>query len=953
MKSSFLTLAVLGILSLFVVSTSNARQVDPAPTPKVDRDYTLESSILGYKGIGGAIDGIRNPLLQASKGETVRITIVNGEVLAHDVALEKHGVKSTEVLDVGATASVTFTAEESDTYYCTISGHRAAGMEGKFQIIEDAGPVVAGLPVVQDGRVLNLGFEDGTFQDWTVEGDAFGETPIEGDVVIARTGDTRSGHDGVFWASSGEVNGHRATGTLTSVPFTATQPYAGFLVSGGALTDTRVEIVRAGDNSVFFEISGYDHAALRPVVVDLSPVQGETIYIRLVDHETGISDISYIRDNTWAYIGFDDFKLYPSRPAFPNEFDPSEIFIMPPIDAVLHAGLSAGDAAEAMTVPEGFTVTLAASEPDVVRPIAFTHDDRGRLWVVEAHTYPVPAPEGEGRDRILIFEDTDGDGTLDSRKVFTEGLNLVSGLEVGFGGVWVGAAPYLLYIPIEEGTDRPAGPPQILLDGWGTQDTHETLNSLRWGPDGWLYGTHGVFTYSLVGKPGTPEAERTPLNAGVWRYHPTRHTFELFAEGTSNPWGLDYNDYGHFFITACVIPHLYYIIPGARYQRQGGQHFNPYTFDDIKTHADHVHWVGERGPHAGNHRSGEAGGGHAHAGAMVYLGGSWPDEYRNQLFMNNIHGYRANMDVLERDGSGYVGRHGADFLFANDAWSQMLNFRYGPDGSVYVIDWYDKNQCHSPNPDIHDKTLGRIFKITYKDDRWVHVDLQQRTSAELVDLQLHENDWYVRHARRILQERGPDPQVHAGLKRILQDNPDVTRRLRALWALHGTEGLSDQDLVGLLRDGHETMRSWAVQLLAEDGAVPAEALAQFAVMAREEGSAQVRLYLASALQRIPPAARWDVLAGLMDHAEDADDHNLPLMVWYAAEPMPEVDVDRALRMALAAKLPNLLPYTVKRIAAMGTPEALRTLSHHLGEVQDPEQQRELLKGLNELVGGTE
>ena len=935
-------------LILLIPSISHAQ-----PAEAVDRDYTLESSILGYKGVGGAIDGIRNPLLQAIKGEMVRITIINVEVLAHDIALVKQPIKSAEILEIGERASITFTAEEDDIYYCTIPGHRAAGMEGKFQLIQEGNAVVTGLPVIKEGRQLNLGFEDGTFQDWTVEGDAFGSAPLEGDVVLARTGDTRSQHNGAFWASSGEVDGHRLTGTMTSAPFTATQPFASFLVAGGALQDTRVELVLAANDQGYFEISGYDHAALRPVVVDLRPIQGQDLYIRIIDNETGVSDIPYIRDNTWAYISFDDFRFHETRPNFPNEFKPEEIFIMPPIDPVPHAGLSADDAARAMTVPDGFSVTLAASEPDVVRPIAFTHDDRGRLWVVEAHTYPVPAPEGEGRDRILIFEDTDGDGTLDSRKIFTEGLNLVSGLEWGFGGVWVGAAPYLLYIPIEAGADRPAGPPQIMLDGWGTQDTHETLNSLRWGPDGWLYGTHGVFTHSVVGVPGTPEDERVRLNGGVWRFHPTRHVFELFAEGTSNPWGLDFNDYGHPFITACVIPHLYHVIDGARYQRQWGEHFNPYIFDDIKTHADHVHWVGERGPHAGNHRSSVAGGGHAHAGAMVYLGGSWPDEYRNQLFMNNIHGYRANMDLIERAGSGYVGRHGDDFLFAHDSWSQMLNFRYGPDGSVHVIDWYDKNQCHSPNPDIHDKTLGRIFKITYKDDQWVQVDLQQMTGAELVALQLHQNDWYVRHARRILHERGPDPQTHAALKRILNDNVDVTRRLRALWTLHVTEGLTDAELIDLLSDDHETVRSWAIQLLAEDRSTPDAALAQFAVMARDDASPMVRLYLASALQRTPPQDRWEILTGLMAHAEDADDHNLPLMVWYAAEPMAEVDMDRALRLALAAKLPNLLPATVRRIAAMGSPEALRTLSRHLGEVEDPAQQQIILQGLNEIVGGTQ
>lgn len=928
------------------------RSDPPQSTQEVDREYTLEATILGYKGVGGAIDGVRNPRLEARKGESVRITIINGETMAHDLALEKHGVKTVEILDAGSTASVTFVAEQSDTYFCTIPGHRAAGMEGRFEIVDGSNAPVAGIPVVKNGRPLNLGFETGTLQDWTATGDAFTQ-PVQGDAVAARTPDMHSGHEGMYWISSGEAGGHRVTGTLTSVPFEVTHPYASFLVSGGALRDTRVELVLAENDSVFFDISGYDHSTLRPVVVDLRPYMGKDISIRIIDGETGISDIPYIPDNKWAHINFDGFVFHSTRPSFPNELDPQEIAILPPLDPIPNAGLSPQDAAAAMTVPEGFKVTLAASEPDVVQPIAFAYDDRGRLWVVEAKTYPVRAPEGEGQDRILIFEDTDGDGTLDKRKIFMDGLNLVSGIELGFGGVWVGAAPYLMFIPIDEKTDKPAGPPQILLDGWGYEDTHEMLNTFRWGPDGWLYGNHGVFTHSNVGKPGAPDSERVRLNGSVWRYHPTRHVFEVFAEGFSNPWGIDFNDYGHAFITACVIPHLYYVIPGARYERQAGEHFNPYIYDDIKTVADHVHWIGDRGPHAGNNRSGSVGGGHAHAGAMVYLGGSWPEEYRNQIFMHNIHGFRANMDKLERKGSGYVGTHGEDFLFANDSWSQMLNFRYGPDGSVHIIDWYDKNQCHSPNPDLHEKSLGRIFKVSYKDDKWVKVNLRKLSSSKLVELQLHKNDWYVQHARRILQERGTDAKVHAGLRRILNENPDVTRKLRALWALHVTDGLTDQDLIALMKHESEYVRAWAVQLLAEDKQVPDDAIAVLADLAARDTSPVVRLQLAAALQRIEPEKRWDVLAGLYSHPEDADDHNLPLMIWYAAEPMATVDMDRALEMAMNAKIPTVLPYTVRRIAALGTNEALRTLAEHLGKARDPKQQAVILEGVTHLVHGAD
>jgi putative membrane-bound dehydrogenase-like protein len=921
-------------------SVPAATAQDPtAPGQPFDREYVLEASMLGYRGVGGEIDGVRNPVLRAKEGEKVRITIVGVEAIPHDIALEKLGTETAEVTEPGQRLSLTFTAREDDTYYCTIPGHRAAGMEGKFEILQGEQAAVRGVEATRDGRPMNLGFEAGSLQDWTADGEAFQQAVQDG------------GAGGKFWVSSGEgrEKGYLATGTLTSRPFSVTHPYASFHVAGGAMKDTRVELVRADGDSVVFEISGYGHRSLRPVVVDLAAHQGKQLYLRLIDRETGISGLPYIKDNQLAYISFDDFQFYAARPAFPNELKPSEIRILPPLDVVKHSGLSGPEAARAMELPQGFKVTLGAAEPDVVRPIAFTMDDRGRLWVAEAHTYPVRAPEGEGKDRILILEDTNGDGTLDKQKVFTEGLNLVSGLEVGFGGVWVGAAPYLLFIPIDQATDRPAGPPQVLLDGWGYKDTHETMNSLRWGPDGWLYGTQGVFTHSNVGKPGAPDSLRVPINAGVWRYHPTKHLFERFAEGTSNPWGIDFNDHGQLFATVCVIPHLFHIVQGAHYHRQAGEHFNPFVFDDIKTHGDHVHWVGSYGPHAGNNRSNTVGGGHAHAGAMLYLGGSWPEQYRNRIFMNNIHGARTNTDILERRGSGYVASHGPDFLVTNDSWSQMINLRYGPDGGVWATDWYDKNQCHSPNPDVHQKTLGRIYKISHANDRFVRVDLQKLSSAELVQLQLHENDWYVRHARRILQERGPDRAVHAALRRILKENPDVTRRLRALWALHVTGGASDAELTALLNDRDEYVRGWAVQLLAEDLQVPQQAVARMATMAREDQSPLVRLYLAAGLQRMPLEQRWEVLAGLASRAEDVDDHNLPLMVWYAAEPMATADMDRALQLALSAKQPKLLPFTVKRIAAMEDEDAaLRTLSMHLARAIDQEHKAELLKGLNQL-----
>lgn len=630
--------------------------------------------------------------------------------------------------------------------------------------------------------------------------------------------------------------------------------------------------------------------------------------------------------------------------------------------AKMHAGLSPKEAAKAMTVPSGFSVTLFAGEPDVVQPIAFTLDDKGRLWVAEAYSYPNRVPDDQAKDRILIFEDNNGDGVFDIRKIFADKLNLVSGLEVGFGGVWVGAAPNLLFIPDRNQDDKPDGPPEVVLDGWGFQDTHETLNSFIWGPDGWLYGCHGVFTHSNVGKPGALDNRRTKINAGIWRYHPVRDKFEVFAYGTSNPWGVDFNDFGECFLTSCVIPHLFHVIPGGRYHRQAGQHFNPHIYDDIKTIADHLHYTGDIREHAWwghtppvNDAVAQAGGGHAHAGAMIYLGGGWPGRYRGQIFMNNIHGARVNMDILTPKGSGYVGSHGEDLIVANDSWSQLLYFRYGPDGQVYMIDWYDKNQCHRREDHVHDRTNGRIFKLSYHTARPVKVDLQRASDEELVTLQLSPNDWYVRHARRILQERAAanrlDPSVAAKLANIAFEHDDPTRQLRGLWALYVTGQLTQADIARGLANESPYVRAWSVRLACEEGRPSPTTIDRMIAMAEADPSPVVRKFIAAALQKLPHQDRWQVLQGLANHAEDADDHNLPLMYWYALEPLAGSRPSQALELAMRSPIPRLLEFTVRRIASEGSDGSIAMLSDALKAATGAGPQRTILQGIRDALKG--
>lgn len=636
------------------------------------------------------------------------------------------------------------------------------------------------------------------------------------------------------------------------------------------------------------------------------------------------------------------------------------------------AGLPPEAAASQMTVPSGFRVQLAAGEPMIHQPIAMCFDAKGRLWVAEAHTYPRRAEDGQGKDHIMIYEDTDLDGVFDTSKTFISGLNLVSGLEVGFGGVYVGAAPYLMFIPDRDGDDRPDPPgadgallPEIrdhsqrtvgattvddqarhlqfpddvpdgaivLRDGFGWQDTHETLNAFIWGPDGWLYGCHGVFTHSQVGRPGTDREDRTGLNAGVWRYHPVKDEFEVFAHGTSNPWGVDFNDHGQCFITACVIPHLWHMIQGGRYHRQGGRHFNPHTYDDIKTIADHLHYVGNIRDHAWwGHEpqlkgdTSDAGGGHAHAGAMIYRGDNWPDEYRNRIFFNNIHGNRVNQELLVRqpNDSGYVGRHADDFLLANDRYYRGINLRYGPDGSVYLIDWYDKNACHRTNPEIWDRSNGRIFRVSYGDCQPQQIDLEQLSNEELVRLLTHRNNWYVTMARRILQQRGGDSEVWTAIQQHVLDEVtaldsvrDVSLILNALWTLHATGGLehvtSQSDWFDSIPS--EYVIAWKIQLALEDRQVSPAVLQQLLRLAQSTSSPVVRLYLASGLQRLPLEQRWELAEALSSRSEDTDDHNIPLLLWYGIEPLVPDNPPRAMQLAAASEIPLLQRYIVRRAAA--------------------------------------
>ena len=621
---------------------------------------------------------------------------------------------------------------------------------------------------------------------------------------------------------------------------------------------------------------------------------------------------------------------------------------------VIDAPLPPAEAARTMVVPEGFQVTLFAAEPDVMQPIGFCIDDRGRLWVAEAYNYPNHGTKPG--DRILVFTDTDGDGRFDQRTVFYDKLNYVTGIEVGFGGVWVVSPPSLYFIPDQDGDARPDGEPQVLLDGFGNHaNSHNLANALAWGPDGWLYGTHGRTNWSLLGKPQTPAEQRVRFDGGVYRYHPVRHVWEPYADGTTNPWGIDWNDFGEAFVCNCVNPHLFHVIPGAHYEPWRNRESSQYAYERIPTIADHLHFVGQASVQEGLGSAAEdaAGGGHAHCGTMVYLGDNWPERYRNTLFTNNIHGRRINNDVLQREGSGYAASHGKDLMRSKDPWYMGVTLRYGPDGSVFASDWSDTGECHSVKNTRRE--TGRIYKISYGKPVSKPVDLGALDDLALVDLQLHRNDWHVQHARRLLQEhaaRGADmTEVARRLLAMFDASPEVPRKLRALWALHVIGRLEPDFLIRQLGHESEYVRAWSVRLLCERGSPSAAALDRFRELAAAGDSSNVRLHLASTLQRLRPSDRWPIAEALIRRTEDVDDDNLPLMIWYGIEPLVHEDLARFVGLVGVTRIPLIGRHIGRRVASLpdgklGLDSLVEQLAMLEGAVQS-----ELLAGVIEGLEG--
>jgi putative membrane-bound dehydrogenase-like protein len=625
-----------------------------------------------------------------------------------------------------------------------------------------------------------------------------------------------------------------------------------------------------------------------------------------------------------------------------------------------------------MTPADGFRVKLVAAEPLVRKPVAIEFDDCGRLWVIQYLQYPNPAglkrvtvdrysrtvydripeppPHGpRGADRITILEDLDADGRARKAKDFVNGLNLATGLAFGHGGVFVLQAPYLLFYPDRNCDDIPDGNPDVLVSGFGIEDAHSVANSLTWGPDGWLYGCQGSTVTAKIRPPhptfsASARGERTgdvEFQQGIWRYHPLTHRFELFCEGGGNIWGLDFDQHGNLLYSTNVGGYVVmHGVQGGYYWKQFGKHgalHNAYAYG----YFDHV-------PHL-NFR-----GGHVTVGGIVYQGDSFPDRFRGKYVAADLLGHNIYWHDLQTRGSTFRSAHGGDLLLSNDLGFAPSDLTLGPDGSVYVADWHDRRTAH-PDPDAEwDRSKGRIYKIEVRGAKPASsLELTKRSSAELVQLLAHPNDWYVRKARRILADRR-DPTVIFPLRTLILESRDDHLALEALWALYVSGGFDEELARKLLSHRQSDIRSWAVRFLGDEGKVSQSLGQQLLELAASEPDVHVRCQLASTAKRLRPVQGLAIVERLLQRDIDRNDPYIPLLCWWAVEHHAEPAQEQVLghfTSAAAWQAPlirdTILGRLMRRYAAEGTKAGYTACARLLASAPSASQRQRLLADLDQ------
>lgn len=551
--------------------------------------------------------------------------------------------------------------------------------------------------------------------------------------------------------------------------------------AGGAARDPWTWVRSEGKGRVFYTAYGHDertwgHASFHKLI-EQATVWTVAEPVRRAWVELKMPQVTYV----------DTFVV----PNYENR-DPAPKYQLP---------FTPDESMQFIQLPAEFRLELFASEPDITEPIAFNFDARGRLWIIEALNYPNVVLNGApGDDRIKIVEDVNGDGRADKFTVFADGLNLPTSLVFANGGVIVAAAPHMLFLKDTNGDDK-ADLKEILSTGWGTRDTHAGPSSLMYGPDNYIWGTVGYsgFQGEMNGKP-------TQFGQGMYRFKPDGSGFEYITGSTNNTWGLGMSEtFDVFGSTANNDPSFFVAIANRYFEGVQGLPMPP---------------GGGRGVGAGYQSAAQFytahhltpyirqvdvfGGYTAGAGHQIYTARAFPKPYWNRIaFINEPTAHLIGQGIIEKRGAGFVTRDGWNLLAGAEEWVAPVQAQVGPDGAVWVSDWYNFIAQHNPTPQgfsngvgnayetsMRDGARGRIYRVVHRAAPAVRpLSLSPASGSSLVAALASDNMLWRLHAQRLLVERGQKDVVPALVALVRNRAVDEIglngAALHALWTLHG------------------------------------------------------------------------------------------------------------------------------------------------------------------------
>jgi putative membrane-bound dehydrogenase-like protein len=630
--------------------------------------------------------------------------------------------------------------------------------------------------------------------------------------------------------------------------------------------------------------------------------------------------------------------------------------------------LSLADSLAALTAPDDLQIEQVLAEPTVAQPLFCNFDERGRMWVMQYLQYPNPAglkivskdfywravydktplppPQGvKGRDKISIHEDTDGDGKYDRHTTFIDDLNIATAFCKGKGGVWVLNPPALLFYPDKNNDDKPDGDPEVHLLGFGLEDPHSVVNSMRWGPDGWLYAAQGSTVSAKIIRPGLDKPEQAVFSQGqhIWRYHPETHRYEIFSEGGGNAFGVDLDSQGRVFSGHNGgDTRGFHYMQGAYLQKGFNKHgplTNPYAFGYFPAI-----------PHHNVPRF-------THCFA-IYSGGALPEKYNGKLFavaplLNHV--VLSDVDVL---GSTFKTKDIGYAITSKDIRFMPVDIKHGPDGNLYVCDWCDAHRSHIQFQEGYlEADNGRVYRIKKKGAAPVPaVDLGKKTTPELIELFASPNQWTRQTIQRLLGDRR-DPQAIPILLKLLRSQQDQIA-LEALWGLYQSGGFNDEIAVEMLGHTNPFVRVWTVRLLGDERSVSSLIGGKLAELAKQETNVEVRSQLAATAKRLPADVSLPIVRGLVGHSEDATDPRLPLQIWWAIEVHAAKHPDLLTQFfsekelyALPVVEQYLLNRIVRRYAATGSRKDLSVCARLMNLAPNATAAKAMMTGFEEAFQG--